>query len=155
MDFSIPHNMSYCDVEQYTECLLPTLEEYLQTGTGCESECPEPCSYNTFTTQHSSSPLSRDYITQYTKAKGQTEEHWRRNLVILEVYLDSMAYEHMEKQLGYEILDLFCDIGGAMGLLLGASILTVLELADYICLRAMAKLSGGKKAKRIDLQAAQ
>ncbi|XP_046582523.1 acid-sensing ion channel 2-like [Haliotis rubra] len=121
-------DVAVCTAKQFQECYVPAKAKYLQIDTGCEAGCPEPCSYTSFTTQHSSSPLTRNYITAYTKAKGKTEEYWRRNLVILEMYLNSMTYEHMEKQVGYEILDLFCDIGGALGLLLGASLLTVLEV---------------------------
>ncbi|XP_046366847.2 acid-sensing ion channel 1A-like [Haliotis rufescens] len=131
-DISNPSDVPLCNPQQYQECLVPALQQYLQTDTGCEAGCPEPCQYTRFTTQHSSSPLSRNYITEYTKAKGKTEEYWRKNLVILEMYFSSLAYENMEKQLGYEILDLFCDIGGALGLLLGASLLTVLEVFDFM-----------------------
>jgi hypothetical protein len=41
----------------------------------------------------------------------------------------------VEKQLGYTLLQLFCDVGGAFGLLLGASLLTLLEIVDFFVCR--------------------
>ncbi|XP_046582494.1 acid-sensing ion channel 1-like [Haliotis rubra] len=150
-DFTNPSgDFAYCTPQQFLECYIPAKAKYLQTDIGCEAGCPEACRYTTFTTQHSSSPLTRNYITAYTKAKGKTEEYWRRNLAILEMYLSSMTYEHIEKQVGYEILDLFCDIGGALGLLLGASLLTVLEVFDVLCVTVFSAVFEKNKVHTID-----
>ncbi|XP_067667605.1 acid-sensing ion channel 2-like [Haliotis asinina] len=150
----IPANLrvevAICTAQQFNECYNPAKARYLQTDTGCEAGCPEPCSYTRFTTQRSSCPLTRNYISAYTKAKGKTEEYWRRNLVILEMYMSSMTYEHIEKQLEYGVLDLFCDIGGALGLLLGASLLTVLEVFDFICIAVFSMFFEKNKVHKID-----
>ncbi|XP_067664820.1 acid-sensing ion channel 1-like [Haliotis asinina] len=143
-------DIAVCTAQQYQECYIPAKARYLQTDTGCEAGCPEPCSNTRFTTQHSSCPLTRNYITAYTKAKGKTEEYWRKNLVILEMYMSSMTYEHIEKQLEYEILDLFCDIGGALGLLLGASLLTVLEVIDFLFITVFSMVFDKNKVHKID-----
>ncbi|XP_046582534.1 acid-sensing ion channel 1-like [Haliotis rubra] len=150
-DFANPReDFAFCTLQQYSECYIPGRAKYRQTDSSCEAGCPEPCSYTRFTTQHSSSPLTRNYIAAYTKAKGKTEEYWRRNLVILEMYLSSMTYEHMEKQVGYGILDLFCDIGGALGLLLGASLLTVLEVFDFLCITVFSVVFEKNKVHQIN-----
>ncbi|XP_067667606.1 acid-sensing ion channel 1A-like [Haliotis asinina] len=143
-------DVTVCTAQQFQECYIPAKARYLQTDTGCKAGCPEPCSYTRFTTQHSSAPLTRNYITAYTKAKGQTEEYWRRNLVILEMYMSSMTYEHIEKQLEYGVLDLFCDIGGALGLLLGASLLTVLEVFDFLCITFVSMVFEKNKVGKLD-----
>ena len=57
---------------------------------------------------------------------------------MMQVYLTSMTLETVEKQLGYTLLQLFCDVGGAFGLLLGASLLTILEIVDFIVCRLTA-----------------
>ncbi|XP_067667607.1 acid-sensing ion channel 1A-like [Haliotis asinina] len=150
-DFANPsEEFALCSVQQYRDCYIPGKAKYRKTDTGCEAGCPEACSYTTFMTQHSSAPLTRNYITAYTKAKGKTEEYWRRNLVIMEMYMNSMTYDLIEKQLGYEILDLFCDIGGALGLLLGASLLTVLELFDFLCITVFSMVFDKNKVNKID-----
>ncbi|XP_067667608.1 acid-sensing ion channel 1A-like [Haliotis asinina] len=150
-DFTIPRgNVAFCTPPQFQECFIPAKVKYRQIDTGCEAGCPEPCSYTTFTTQHSSAPLTRNYISAYTKAKGKTEEYWRRNLVILEIYMSSMTYELTEKQLEYEILDLFCDIGGALGLMLGASLLTVLEVFDFLLITVFSAVFDKIKVHKID-----
>ena len=39
----------------------------------------------------------------------------------LEVYYNDMTYEETDENFSYGIVSLLCDIGGTMGLLLGAS----------------------------------
>ncbi len=56
------------------------------------------------------------------------------NLLGFEVYYRDMVEEQIINEIAYNPIDLFCDIGGALGLILGASISTVLEFIDY-CIR--------------------
>jgi len=47
-------------------------------------------------------------------------------------------YTHVEAQAAYSWLALLCDIGGALGLILGSTILTFCEFADFFVLQAIA-----------------
>uniref|UniRef100_A0A8D0FWN1 Acid sensing ion channel subunit 1 n=1 Tax=Strix occidentalis caurina TaxID=311401 RepID=A0A8D0FWN1_STROC len=62
---------------------------------------------------------------------------WRRttstaeNILVLDIFFEALNYETIEQKKAYEVAGLLGDIGGQMGLFIGASILTVLELFDY------------------------
>jgi hypothetical protein len=43
-----------------------------------------------------------------------------------------LIYEHITEELAYPMISLLCDIGGTLGLLMGASVLTVCELLEVI-----------------------
>ena len=106
-----------------------------QGSTECEDQCPEPCSENLYRVTPSSNPLSNTFLAEFSSVMGESPDYWRDNLVHLELYLTSMTFEKVEKQLGYTLLQLFCDVGGAFGLLLGASLLTLLEIIDFFLCR--------------------
>ncbi|CAH2302822.1 Acid-sensing ion channel 2 [Pelobates cultripes] len=54
------------------------------------------------------------------------------NILVLDVFFEALNYETIEQRKAYEVAGLLGDIGGQMGLFIGASILTILELFDYI-----------------------
>ena len=110
----------------------------LQGSTLCEDLCPEPCSEDLYRVTPSSNPFSRNFLAEFSATMGGHPDYWSQNLVHLELYLTSMTYEKVEKQLGYTLLQLFCDVGGAFGLLLGASLLTLLEIVDFFLCRISA-----------------
>ncbi|NWH37380.1 ASIC1 protein, partial [Chloropsis hardwickii] len=55
----------------------------------------------------------------------------RENILVLDIFFEALNYETIEQKKAYEVAGLLGDIGGQMGLFIGASILTVLELFDY------------------------
>ncbi|XP_016122911.1 acid-sensing ion channel 2 [Sinocyclocheilus grahami] len=55
----------------------------------------------------------------------------RDNILVLDVFFEALNYETIEQKKAYEVAGLLGDIGGQMGLFIGASILTILELFDY------------------------
>lgn len=52
----------------------------------------------------------------------------------MDIFYKDLSYERVEQQPSFPFLSLLSEVGGFMGLLLGASILTVCELLDYIVL---------------------
>jgi Amiloride-sensitive sodium channel len=48
----------------------------------------------------------------------------------LQVYFTDLKYTKVEASAAYTFLALLCDIGGALGLILGSTLLTVVELMD-------------------------
>ena len=50
----------------------------------------------------------------------------------MNVFFEALNYETIEQKKAYEVPGLLGDIGGQMGLFIGASILTILELFDYV-----------------------
>uniref|UniRef100_A0A914QV20 Uncharacterized protein n=1 Tax=Panagrolaimus davidi TaxID=227884 RepID=A0A914QV20_9BILA len=56
----------------------------------------------------------------------------KENFAQVNVFLHKMNVEHWRQDATYSIWSLFCDVGGALGLFLGASLLTIIELI-YLC----------------------
>ncbi|XP_017164790.1 acid-sensing ion channel 4-A [Poecilia reticulata] len=57
---------------------------------------------------------------------------YRDNFLVLDIFFEALNYETIEQKKAYDVAGLLGDIGGQMGLFIGASILTVLEILDYI-----------------------
>ncbi|KAH0626820.1 hypothetical protein JD844_002057 [Phrynosoma platyrhinos] len=55
-----------------------------------------------------------------------------KNILVLDIFFEALNYETIEQKKAYEVAALLGDIGGQMGLFIGASILTILEIFDYI-----------------------
>ena len=64
---------------------------------------------------------------------------FRENYLRLDIYYQELSYTRVTQQKSFEILSLLSEIGGFLGLLLGASILTVCELVDFLFLKACTK----------------
>ena len=47
------------------------------------------------------------------------------------MFFSELKYTYIESQEGYTALALMCDIGGALGLILGSTLLTFCEFADF------------------------
>uniref|UniRef100_A0A8C8SAE4 Acid sensing ion channel subunit 1 n=1 Tax=Pelusios castaneus TaxID=367368 RepID=A0A8C8SAE4_9SAUR len=56
----------------------------------------------------------------------------RENVLVLDIFFEALNYETIEQKKAYEVAGLLGDIGGQMGLFIGASILTILEIFDYL-----------------------
>ena len=63
----------------------------------------------------------------------------------VDIFYQELSYEEIEQNIAFEFLSLLSEIGGFLGLLLGASVLTVCELVDYISLIFLNKLQTQKK----------
>ena len=63
----------------------------------------------------------------------------------VDIFYQELSYEEIEQNIAFEFLSLLSEIGGFLGLLLGASVLTVCELVDYISLSFLNKLQTQKK----------
>lgn len=56
----------------------------------------------------------------------------RENFLELAIFYRELSYEQITQQVAYDIFSLFCDIGGSMGLFIGASVLTIFEIVEFI-----------------------
>ena len=57
----------------------------------------------------------------------------------MDIFYEELSYEEIEQNIAFEFLSLLSEIGGFLGLLLGASVLTVCELIDYITMATITK----------------
>ncbi|XP_053569209.1 acid-sensing ion channel 1C-like [Bombina bombina] len=63
---------------------------------------------------------------------NKSVEYIRDNILVLDIFFEALNYETIQQKKAYEVAGLLGDIGGQMGLFIGASILTILEIFDYL-----------------------
>ncbi|KAJ1354695.1 hypothetical protein KIN20_011696 [Parelaphostrongylus tenuis] len=51
---------------------------------------------------------------------------------MLEIYYEQMSYEILKESESYSIVNLVSDVGGQMGLWMGASVLTAIEIVIFL-----------------------
>ena len=68
----------------------------------------------------------------------------------VDIFYQEISYEEIEQNIAFEFLSLLSEIGGFLGLLLGASVLTVCELVDYISLSFLNRLQAQKRVTPVN-----
>ena len=137
-DVSMAHtdNSALCHPGQH-DCVEQAKDEYEVTDPPCSLYCPVPCKEELFSTLLSYAPLSTHYMQSLVDQYGQDIEYWRENIVQLNIYYEDMVEERVYHQPAYSVLSLLCDCGGAFGLVIGASLTSLIQLADFIIRRSV------------------
>ncbi|XP_030410781.1 acid-sensing ion channel 1 isoform X2 [Gopherus evgoodei] len=121
----------YCTPEQYKECADPALDFLLEKDNDY-CVCEMPCNVTRFGKELSMVKIPSKASAKYLAKKyNKSEQYIGENFLVLDIFFEALNYETIEQKAAYEVAGLLGDIGGQMGLFIGASILTVLELFDY------------------------
>ena len=59
----------------------------------------------------------------------------------MEIFYQEISFHVMEQNKAFEFLSLLSEIGGFLGLLLGASVLTVFEIVDFVLVKIFNKMT--------------
>ncbi|XP_022107693.1 acid-sensing ion channel 5-like [Acanthaster planci] len=100
-------------------------------------DCPLPCSTVKFTTSVSYTLFPGNFYSWLLAEQFSTDEFtlphdfYQENFVIIQMFFEELTVEHREQHSDYTFFALLCDIGGALGLWLGGSILTIVEILDH------------------------
>ncbi|XP_070553836.1 acid-sensing ion channel 1-like isoform X2 [Ptychodera flava] len=123
----------YCSPEEEYLCCLPKLDEYASHRQMCD--CPVPCERTLYSASLSYAQFPSDFMAvEYSKLLNKSDPQYpRRNGAKLNIFFEELSYEEISHRAAYELFTLFSDIGGSMGLLLGASFVTVVEIVDFAC----------------------
>lgn len=62
--------------------------------------------------------------------------------------MEEISYIKIEEQKAYPILALLCDVGGALGLILGSTLLTVFEVLDFVIVSCMRRAEMQQRKRR-------
>ena len=144
------------DVAQYARVWMPTdkfprrrnvsvtqlkrcIGNMMKSSTlGLDCDCPLPCFELTYRPIVSRNPWPQswqvdEYSSNFSGAMNISfsainETYFRRNFVRLSVFFEEFTYEEIAEEALYDRSSLSSDIGGLMGLLLGASSISVIEL---------------------------
>ena len=66
----------------------------------------------------------------------------------VDIFYQELSYEEIQHNVAFEFLSLLSEIGGFLGLLLGASVLTVCELIDFVTLATINKFKRNQMTVR-------
>ena len=93
-----------------------------------------PCQQLSYHTSISAAPFSKMILeSQVRTSKGKYDvTDLQENFSRLDIFFSDLSYSHVEAFKAYPILSCLCDIGGAMGLLLGSTALTIVEFLDFL-----------------------
>ncbi|XP_045885467.1 acid-sensing ion channel 1B isoform X1 [Micropterus dolomieu] len=128
----MPGDAPYCTPEQYKECADPALD-FLVERDNDYCVCETPCNMTRYGKEMSFVKIPSKASAKYLAKKfNKTEQYIADNILVLDIYFEALNYETIEQKKAYELAGLLGDIGGQMGLFIGASILTILELFDYL-----------------------
>jgi len=108
----------------------------------CYNDCPFECSTYSLSTSYANYPTYDFYVTQYLKNTDFYENMFEATNIIFETYYDwidgvfvayeDLRYTEITDQAAFEIMDIFENDGGTLGLFLGFSILSFVELLDLV-----------------------
>ncbi|XP_071509964.1 acid-sensing ion channel 1C-like [Diadema antillarum] len=132
----MPGHAKVCNpVDLYT-CAATARANFISTESH-NCECPVPCysltyepvlSQAHFPSSFWASSLSELYRQSLNITVDST--YFGNNMVFINLFFKELSIEKITQQEAYPFFSLLCDIGGAMGLWLGGSILTVFEVFD-------------------------
>ena len=74
----------------------------------------------------------------------------RENFLHIDIFYQEISYQQIEQNIAFEFLSFLSEIGGFLRLLLGASVLTVCKLVNYISLTFLNKLNAQKKVVSVN-----
>ncbi|XP_046571310.1 acid-sensing ion channel 4-B-like, partial [Haliotis rubra] len=123
-------------IEAYT-CYWPTYSNVSQNpDVHSECGCEIPCNFDTYETKVSSSKFPSNVSIQYIIDLGYSgnEEILRDNYLEIRVYFENLMLQVTEQIPKYTTETVIGNLGGQMGICLGASILTLTELGEVIFL---------------------
>ncbi|XP_006895217.1 PREDICTED: acid-sensing ion channel 3 [Elephantulus edwardii] len=127
----MPGGAPVCSPQQYKDCADPTLDAMLRKD-ACN--CPSPCAITRYAKELSMVRIPSRASARYLARKyNLSEAYIAENILVLDIYFEALNYETVEQKKAYEVSELLGDIGGQMGLFIGASLLTILEILDYLC----------------------
>ncbi|XP_043823951.1 acid-sensing ion channel 3 [Dromiciops gliroides] len=120
-----------CSPQQYKNCARPELDNLMWKNNNCT--CPTPCKLTRYGKELSMvripSQASSNFLVQ---THNLSKKYIEDNFLVLDIFFEALNYETVEQKKAYEVADLLGDIGGQMGLFIGASLLTILEILDYL-----------------------
>ncbi|XP_051944449.1 acid-sensing ion channel 1C isoform X3 [Hippocampus zosterae] len=128
----MPGTSTVCTPEQYKDCADPALD-FLVEKDNDYCVCETPCNMTRYGKELSMVKIPSKASAKYLAKKfNKTEQYIGENILVLDIFFEALNYEKIEQKKAYEIAGLLGDIGGQMGLFIGASVLTILEIFDYL-----------------------
>ena len=124
-----------CDPKGSSFCAYPAGIEFYSKHIEEKTcgRCPTPCNQLIYRPSISSAFISKFLIQNIMRLPGMPNDTkwYKDNVSQLDIFFSELTYTEITAKEAYTVLSLFCDIGGAMGLVLGSTFLTVVEFFDF------------------------
>uniref|UniRef100_A0A6I9M077 Bile acid-sensitive ion channel n=1 Tax=Peromyscus maniculatus bairdii TaxID=230844 RepID=A0A6I9M077_PERMB len=137
LPFLLPGNGVECDLLKHYNCVSPILDHIelkgLCTMGTHNSSCPVSCEETEYpaTVSYSTFPSQRA-LKFLAKKLNQSQEYLRENLVNIEINYSDLNYKITQQQKAVSVPELLADVGGQLGLFCGASLITIIEIIEYV-----------------------
>ena len=137
------------DVETKPPCSLYDLftEEYIKIldlyNEGLQCGCLPECSYTGYQQRISRSTFPSELVSAYAEAQGWpiiNKTEIERRYTQLHVYFDDMQYTISQQNPSMTIVQLVSNVGGQLGLWIGASVISIIEVFDFIAVTAVKQM---------------
>ncbi|XP_022088113.1 acid-sensing ion channel 1A-like [Acanthaster planci] len=144
VDLNTSEPVQLCDIDQF-HCVTQALDIYRVSFSALDCTCPVACDYITYETTLSMAKYPSQSVI--VDAIGAVQaQNWARpgavdaayldeNLVYLDVYFEELSTITYKQVEALSFTALVGDLGGLLGLFLGASVITGAELLDYVIRR--------------------
>ncbi|XP_068798475.1 acid-sensing ion channel 5 [Struthio camelus] len=137
LPFILPGNGTECDIQKFYNCVYPALYEIelqgLCTAGTHNSTCPVACEETDYPTTVTYSSFAGEKAIKFISAKlKKSPEYIRQNLVHIDIKYHDLNYKMTQQQKALTVAELLADVGGQLGLFCGASMITIIELLEYI-----------------------
>ncbi|XP_076109252.1 acid-sensing ion channel 1-like [Mytilus galloprovincialis] len=125
-----------CSKYEYFKCARLAKGEFYGNSkmkTGCH--CPPACSSTRYEVTLSSSIFPSDFYNDLLlKAVYKNDQdYYRKNFIVIHIYFDELKTTIVKQSAVYgSSVEIFGNLGGQMGLFIGASILTITELGEFL-----------------------
>ncbi|XP_033620350.1 acid-sensing ion channel 3 isoform X3 [Fukomys damarensis] len=127
----MPGSAPVCSPQQYKDCADPALDAIVRKET---CACPNPCAITRYAKELSMVRIPSRAAAHYLARKfNRSVAYIAENVLALDIFFEALNYETVDQKKAYEMSELLGDIGGQMGLFIGASLLTILEILDFLC----------------------
>ena len=110
-------------------CLLKEYRKFIPS----EQQCPPPCDYTVYNIKPSYSQFPSNELANYlAQCYNTTPDDVQSNMLSINVYFEEIETTTMNTGYAYTFANLLADMGGLMGLFIGASVISLLEIGMLV-----------------------
>ncbi|XP_038054982.1 acid-sensing ion channel 1C-like [Patiria miniata] len=137
-----------CPLSKYYTCLLPAEANFAAKDKSYD--CQVPCNLTIYDTRVSFAYYpGQHHLDELTRMTNRTESDIRKNVLDVRIYFEELSFQKIQEIPSYEFTNLQSSIGGYMGLLIGASLITMFEFLDFILVTTATYLMKNREVKRL------
>ena len=130
--------ISPCSAYNETECYLTSLLNALNTfDTKCNLECPLECDYVTYdiatsTLDYPSEQFFDDLKNSLEEYEEMSLDEFKKTHLLLNIFYPYREYTEIKEKPTTSFVDLVSNLGGALGIFLGFSIFSFVEVFEIV-----------------------